>query len=177
MPGNSVLVVSDTSPISSLARMGWLEWLHERWGQVLVPEAVWRELSCLRDTRALATIEAARAAGWVEVRVIAESALLHQLQESLDAGEAEAIALAHETGASWLLMDELDGRSAAAIHGLRITGTLGTILWAKVAGKIDSVRGALLELRDGIRFFVSDDLIEELAHEAGEPSKFDDLRG
>jgi len=39
-----VSVVSDASPLVSLARLGHLELLHALYGDVLVPEAVWQEL-------------------------------------------------------------------------------------------------------------------------------------
>ncbi len=38
------LVVSDTSPVSALVAMGWLEWLRLRWPVVHVSEMVWQEL-------------------------------------------------------------------------------------------------------------------------------------
>lgn len=38
------LLVSDTSPVSALVVMGWLEWLRRRWPVVHVPEMVWQEL-------------------------------------------------------------------------------------------------------------------------------------
>jgi hypothetical protein len=36
-----LLVVSDTSPVSALVAMGWLDSLPERWDVVHVPEMVW----------------------------------------------------------------------------------------------------------------------------------------
>lgn len=46
-----LLVVSDTSPVSALVVMGWLDWLRLRWSEVHVPDAVWKEL-CQRSTTA-----------------------------------------------------------------------------------------------------------------------------
>jgi len=37
-------IVSDTSPISALAKTGWLDWLKLRWGKVVLPGSVWQEL-------------------------------------------------------------------------------------------------------------------------------------
>jgi hypothetical protein len=36
-----LLVVSDTSPVSALVVMGWLDWLRQRWSEVHVPDVVW----------------------------------------------------------------------------------------------------------------------------------------
>lgn len=49
-----------------------------------------------------------------------DGAFLRQLAAQLDAGEAGAIALAVERGASLLLMDELDGRKVARRHGPQV---------------------------------------------------------
>jgi len=35
MISKQVCVVSDTSPLSAMAKMGWLPWLQERWRKVL----------------------------------------------------------------------------------------------------------------------------------------------
>lgn len=63
-------VVSDTSPLSAMAKMGWLPWLQERWGKVVVPGEVWRELSEIGDPEALAALDAAHSEGWLEVTML-----------------------------------------------------------------------------------------------------------
>ena len=40
-----MIVVSDTSPVTNLAAVGPLGLLRELFGQVEIPEAVWRELT------------------------------------------------------------------------------------------------------------------------------------
>ena len=45
-------------------------------------------------------------APWIETHEVANKHLVRALQQDLDAGEAEAIALAMEVGADLLLMDE-----------------------------------------------------------------------
>jgi len=40
-----VIVVSDTSPINNLAAINQLHLLHQLYGTVLIPEAVFRELT------------------------------------------------------------------------------------------------------------------------------------
>jgi predicted nucleic acid-binding protein len=46
-------VVSNTTPLSTLARVGCLGWIPKRRGRVTIPGAVWREFGFLRDTAAL----------------------------------------------------------------------------------------------------------------------------
>jgi hypothetical protein len=43
-----VIVVSDTSPINNLAAINYLHLLHQLYGTVLIPEAVYRELPTSR---------------------------------------------------------------------------------------------------------------------------------
>jgi predicted nucleic acid-binding protein len=53
----------------------------------------------------------------------------------LDIGEAEAIVLAIELG-TMLLIDEIDGRTAAAAAGVPFVGVLGVLARAKRDGLI-----------------------------------------
>jgi predicted nucleic acid-binding protein len=59
---------------------------------------------------------------------------------NLDAGKAEAIALARAIGARLLLLDEQRGRAAARRLGVPISGSLGVLVEAKTQGLISLVR-------------------------------------
>jgi predicted nucleic acid-binding protein len=48
----------------------------------------------------------------------------------LEAGEAEAIALARQLSAAWFLTDDAAARVFAAALGLEVHGSLGVVLWA-----------------------------------------------
>ena len=171
-----LLVVSDTSPVSALVVMGWLDWLRQRWSAVHVPERVWDELRQRSRTDDWTMIESARSQGWLRVTQVKDQAAVAALMAGdLDSGECEAIVLAQELRADLLLMDESDGRKAAAERGLTYTGTVGIVLWAKREGMIPSAREALRMLRQNARFFLSDDLIEYVAQEAGEPNLVDEI--
>jgi predicted nucleic acid-binding protein len=48
----------------------------------------------------------------------------------LEAGEAEAIALARQLSAAWFLTDDAAARVCATVLGLEVHGSLGIVLWA-----------------------------------------------
>jgi len=66
-----------------------------------------------------------------------------------------------------LLIDEKKGRKIAKENGIKIIGSLGTILLAKKHDKIDSVK-EILELIQKTNFRVSDSIIEYIIKESGE---------
>lgn len=155
-----MIVVSDTSPVSALLALG-LEHLlrdFDPGGQLLLPSAVAGEL--IRRYPVLPT--------FLEVLVPGNRTLVHELSARLDPGETEAIALAVELGADWLIIDEKRGRQIAKEHGLRIIGVIGVVLLAKHGGRILSVRAVLDRLRDEVGFYLAPKLREEILVRAGE---------
>ena len=83
-------------------------------------------------------------------------------------GEAEAIVLAEESHAEYLLIDEKQGRSLAESRGLKVVGLLGVLLIAKRAKLIPSLRLLLSALESHAGFFVSDDVRQTILNAAGE---------
>ena len=117
------MVVSNTSPLRYLIAVGQVGLTAEVFTHVIIPPAVLAELahpSSLDDVRRW--IE--KPPAWLEVRELAGDPD-EELAMSLDEGEAEAIQLAVETRADFLLIDELLGRRAAGRRGLTVIGALG----------------------------------------------------
>ena len=94
--------------------------------------------------------------------------LVRALQQELDAGEAEAIALALETGAELLLMDERLGRETAAHLGLRYVGVIGVLVEAKHKGLVSALKPQLDALCDVAGFRVSGGLYRRVLQDEGE---------
>jgi predicted nucleic acid-binding protein len=88
--------------------------------------------------------------------------------EDLDLGEAEAIVLANELHADWILMDETRGRNIAKLHGLHIVGLLGILLLAKEKGFVSVIKPLLDDLINKAKFRVSEDLYQKIIFNAGE---------
>ena len=86
----------------------------------------------------------------------------------LDAGESEAITLAVELGADFLLLDEKLGRAAAQRAGLTVIGILGVASAAKRKGLLESVATVIRELREQASFWISAELEARVLRDAGE---------
>jgi predicted nucleic acid-binding protein len=129
-----MIVVADTGPLNYLIRTGYPWILPEIFGRVLIPEAVLRELAHKQapdELRAFTTSPPS----WLEcipVRDVPED-----LDPVLGAGEREAIALAVESHADVLLIDDLLGRRAAEERSIPARGTLAVLLQAGLRGYLD----------------------------------------
>jgi hypothetical protein len=90
------------------------------------------------------------------------------LCRQLDRGEAEAIVLAEESHAEYLLIDEKLGRSVAEARGLKVVGLLGVLLVAKKTGIVPSIGALIANLETQAGFFVSAPIKRSILTEAGE---------
>lgn len=162
-------VVSDTSPLIYLTRLGHFGWLREFYGEVLIPPAVWREIT---EGGAVFpesdTVRRAVEQGWMKVQTPTPRPLAGDLA-ALDPGELEAIQLAQETG-GLLIIDEAAGRHVATAMGLRIIGILGVLLEGKTRNLIPLVRPELDRLTHCTTFRLSEDLRLRVLSKAGEMS-------
>jgi uncharacterized protein len=151
-----VIVVSDTSPITNLASIGQLELLRQLYGQIVIPPAVYRELTTAGET--VPGYQEVQTFDWITVQSVKDFARVASLLEQLDEGEAEAIALAIEQQAEWLLIDEELGRRIAENYQIQFTGILGVLIEAKHQGLITQVKPILDALINEADFWVSERL-------------------
>jgi predicted nucleic acid-binding protein len=149
-----VIVVSDTSPLNYLILIELVEVLPALFKTVHVPEMVLAEL-----TRPKAPEKVRQWAGAPPVWLKTAKASGPLTGASrLDAGEAEAIALAKELKAEAILIDERLGRRIAKEQGLNPVGTLAVLEFAAERGLVE-LKVALRSLR-GTTFFITDEYIE-----------------
>jgi uncharacterized protein len=146
-----MIVVSDTSPVTALLTVGAGDLLPQLFGEVLVPEAVRREL--LRSH--------SRLPDWLRVAGVKDAAQAARYAQIVDTGEAEAIELARELHADWLLMDERKGRRLAVQEGLPVIGLVGVVLLAKRKGIIPRARALLQRLEREAGMYLSGDVREQ----------------
>lgn len=159
-------IVSNTSPLINLARIGELDLLQRLYGTLVIPDAVWQEV--VIDGVGLPGAAQVETGRWIKARTVKNVQLVQALRQELDAGEAEAIALALETNAELLLMDERLGRETAQHLGLSYTGLIGVFVEAKRKGIIDSIKPYLDALRDVAGFHISHALYSRVLQDEGE---------
>jgi uncharacterized protein len=145
-----LIVVSDTSPVLNLARIGRLDLLVSLYHHVVSPSAVYEEL--IRSQSDLPPAGDLASQAWLTVATANDRDRVRELLEYLDPGEADAIVLAIELRADLLLVDERRGRRVASESGLAITGLLGVIAAAKRAGLVELAKPLLDELIHGAHF-------------------------
>lgn len=137
------MIVSDAGPIISFARAGRLDLLARVVGQLVIPEAVYTEV-VVNGTGKPGAVDVA-CATWVRRQPVGDPSSLQALPLTLGAGEAEALALAQETGA-YLLVDDPAARRVAKAKGIALISTLDVIDEAKDCGVVAEAKPILDEL-------------------------------
>lgn len=127
-----MLVVSDATPLNVLIRIKSVDVVHTIFDRVVIPPAVEREL--LHSQTPSEVREWVKSPpGWFSV--VQPQGL--RIEGGRDAGEREAIVLAVELGADFLLADDKSARSSARSRGLRVTGTIGVLRLAAQQHLVD----------------------------------------
>lgn len=141
-------VVSNASPIISLASVEKLSILKNLFQTILIPDAVYKE------------IYSGKYPGYTEldsdlfeIKVLMDSANLDFLLNELDQGESESILLAKEIDADFLIIDERHAYKIAQFHGINVIGTLSVLLMAKDAGIIKTIKPILDKMIDKGRWY------------------------
>lgn len=161
-----MIVVSDASPLISLAAVERFHLLQDLYREILIPEFVRREIAEAGLDR-VGSAEL-READWIVARKVKNDFLLRALEGELDRGEAEAIVLAVELRADLLLIDERRGRTVAERFGFKVVGVLGVLIQAKRMGFLPDVGTVLEDLLARAGFRIAPALRQRVLEEAGE---------
>ncbi len=137
-------IVSNTTPIISLLKIGRLDLLQKLYRQIYIPSEVFEEIEAGKTKeyyKDLSKID------WIRITEIQNKQAIKFFLD-LDAGEAEAIILATEINADLIILDEKLGRFHAKHADLKITGTIGMLIKAKSKGLVKELKPLLDELTD-----------------------------
>ncbi len=161
-----MIVISDTTCLSALVRIGELDLLKRLFHEVIIPLKVHEELLALSsfgvDVSIFSTLD------WIKIQQPVASPLLNELLAVLDPGESYANALAIELKADWLIVDDLDARHIAAQLNINITGVGGVFIQAKDTGIITEVKPYLDLIMEKAGFRLSSTLYSRILQLADE---------
>lgn len=147
-----MIVVSNSSPLITLARIGQLDLLRQLFGRVHIAEEVRREVVVLGVGRPAA--EAVRKAEWIEshpTRSAVEMLRLRSLH-ALGAGELATVLLASSLRADLAIIDERAARRFAQTSGLAVMGCVGILETGFRRGRVADLRASYQQLLvQGIR--------------------------
>lgn len=161
-----MIVVSDTSSLNALYKIGQIALLPALFQQVLIPERVYAEM---RGDPVLRTW-LDNFPEWLMVRPIQDRQRYEEILAVMDEGEAEAIVLALETRADRLLIDDREGRTKAIELQLPVIGTLGVLLNAKQRGLLETIKPQIDALINLAKFRISPILVNQVLTLANEPT-------
>ncbi len=148
-------VVSNSSPLIALEQIGNLNLLQKLFATVSIPPAVSRETTKIVLPP------------WITEIPLAQPVGPQILRASLGPGESEAISLALEVGAQWVILDDRPARRLAEALNLPVIGTLGVLLAAKRRGFLPAIRLCVDALVNH-GFHIAPDLYERVLSDAGE---------
>lgn len=161
-----MVIVSDTSILSNFFQIGQLDILRLVFHQLVIPVKVAEELQQLSHFGF--DVSWVNNTDWMEIRQVSHADWVTPLLSTVDAGEAEAIVLAKELQADYILIDDLQGRQVAVQQGLTVIGSLGILLKAKQAGHIPLIRPLMDDLMSIAKAFIAPKLYADVLLLAGE---------
>jgi predicted nucleic acid-binding protein len=129
-----MIVVADASPICYLLLIGHVDLLQRLFGQVVIPQAVYDELS-VEGAPTIVRSWIAHPPSWLQIQYATTTP--DASLDRLHLGEREAIALAAQLKADLIVLDDKTARRVSVERGLNTTGLLGILDEAATRRLID----------------------------------------
>jgi predicted nucleic acid-binding protein len=145
-------IVTDSTCLIGLERIGKLDILPALFEPIAIPNEVAKEFGT--------------SISWLKTETPKNLSLISVLKLSVDAGEAEAVALALEKNCK-IILDDKQARSVAKRLGLNVIGTVGIFIRAKQDGLIDFLK-PILDALDANGFRLGENLKKEALKIVGE---------
>lgn len=145
--------VTNSTCLIGLERIQRLDILPQVFSPIVIPPAVQAKVG-ITET-------------WLTVVAVQNQAVVATLKTQVDDGEAEAIALALESGDVFVILDDLAARRVATQLGLKVIGTVGLLLRAKQQSIISEIKPLLVALNEA-DFRISAAIVQRALQLAGE---------
>jgi predicted nucleic acid-binding protein len=160
-----LIVVSNSSPLIHLSRIGLLDLLPKLFGSVHVSRQVYEEVA-VDGLGEPGSQEVAEARWIIREEVDPEGAI--QFPSNLGIGEVTSILLAQRLKSDWLILDDSQARKTAKKTGLQVVGCVGILERAFRSRDLDDLRGAYASLLRS-RAYVSLALVNAALQRSGLP--------
>lgn len=157
-------VIVNSTPLIILCGIGKLNILKEMYGEIIIPFAVYKEITVKVDS---ACVQIKTAGEWIHVEQIKDHSDKKMYKAKLHDGEVEVMILAQEQKADLVILDDNAAKKTAKYLGLSVTGTLGVLVKAKRKGIIKEVRPLLSEMKQN-GFYISNAVECMILEQAGE---------
>jgi len=142
-----MVVLSNSTPLIYLSKMGELNLLKGLFSEVIVAEKVYEEV--VVQGAGKAGSDEVRNADWIKRQSVSDRVAVQKLRddELLDAGESETLVLATELKANLVLLDDRKARRVAAKMKVKRIGTIALILMAYRKGLVKDLPAVLKTAR------------------------------
>ena len=141
------LVIADAGHIFSLAIINKLEILGLLFDNILIPTAVWQEITLDKTTKHYKKTYNFFINKTIKIKGFNELLFI------MDYGESEALTLYKEQDADFLLIDDKKARNIAETLGLNCIGTIGILSAAKNKKIISELKSLFEKLLENKRFY------------------------
>jgi len=156
-----MVAVFDSSAWIFLSKLGIIEPAISLFGKAIVPYFVKEEIAG-RNDEASSALEKLHASGSVEILNAKSPRFVNALRRRLGKGEAEAIVVALDIDADFVILDDHVARLIAIQLGLSVKGTLGILRRLMELGEFKSDLKELYENLRNMGFWVKENLFWEI---------------
>ena len=156
-------IIVNSTPLIVLGNIGYLLILKEMYGEIIIPRAVYDEVTVHNDVAS----NLLKSERWIKVDDSVVGADRKMYRARLHAGEVEVMILAQEQAADMVIIDDNEAKKTAKYLGLNVTGTLGVLMTARKKDMISSLE-EVLEKLENVGFYIGDELKENILRLVGE---------
>ena len=150
-------VIVNTTPLIALCHVGQLDLLYQMYGGIMIPQAVYQELSEKQDSICKKQVDSSL--DWIFVENIENETAKSMFKSQLHDGEVEVMILAKEKNADLVIIDDANAKKYAKYLDLPVTGTLGILIKAKKQGYIKELKTVIQGMIDK-NIYISDKLMK-----------------
>jgi len=155
-------MVCNASPLILLAQTGHISLLSQIFETILIPEAVWNEISFHGlDNPVTAIITHAHEKGVFSTFHVKNRLAVNAMIGRLHLGEIETIIGSLETNSDGVILDDLLARKKAKQMGISVIGTIGIFIMAHKQGIFPDLL-AVCDLLRIANFRINDELLKEI---------------